>query len=248
MFPIICRVGPFTVYSYGLMLAAAVIVCFLLLSRDAKKSGMNVETISDFVFWMVISGLVGARVFFILLNLDFFIHNPGEMMMIHNGGLAWQGGLLAGGVVALGYMKKKKLPFLATADVVAPYLALGQAIGRIGCFLNGCCYGRAVEWGIYFPVHDVRLHPTQLYATAQLLLVFFILKGFQKVSKSSGRVLALYLMLASLQRFINEFFRADHTEIFLGLSLFQFVSMGIFAAGLLLFVRIKLGSALRPRN
>lgn len=240
MFPVICRIGPVSIYSYGLMLAVAVIVCSLLLSRDAKNFGIHADTVFDLVFWVVVSGLLGARVFFILLNLDFFINNPGEIIMIQNGGLAWQGGLIAGVGVGFGYIRKKNLPLWITLDLAAPYLALGQALGRVGCFLNGCCYGRTVAWGLYFPVHDAHLHPTQLYATAGLLFVFFVLKGFQKFSISAGyaagRVFALYLILASLQRFINEFFRADHTIIFSGLSIFQIMSVAFLAVGIGLFL------------
>ena len=139
MFPVICKFGPFTVYSYGLMLAVAVAVCSILLSRDARKAGIPADTIFDLVFWVMLSGLLGARLFFILTNWDLFAQEPLEMIKIQNGGLSWQGGLILGSLAGMGYVKRKRLPLLQMLDLSAPYLALGQAIGRIGCFLNGCC-------------------------------------------------------------------------------------------------------------
>ena len=162
MIPVIFSLGPVHVYSYGLMLAVAVTVCAFLLKKDAAALNIPGDTLYDLVFWAVAGGLLGARIFFVTLNWDFFSGQPGEIFMIQNGGLAFQGGLLFGSAAAVIYLRLKKLPFWATTDLLAPYLALGQAIGRVGCFLNGCCYGRPFNHGIFFPVHQDYLHPTQL--------------------------------------------------------------------------------------
>ena len=231
MFPIVCQIGPFTVYSYGVMLAVAVMVCTFLLSRDARALGISSEKIFDFVFWVVLSGIAGARLFFILLNFNYFVNNPWEVVMIQKGGLAWQGSLILGTIAALVYIRKQRLPPASFLDIVAPYAALGQAIGRVGCFLNGCCYGKPLVWGIFFPVHQTKLHPTQLYDSLGLLLIFFVLKKYQRLNKIPGRVFILYLILASLQRFIIEFFRADHEILLFGLSIFQVICLVlVFAA------------------
>lgn len=235
MFPTICKIGPLAVHSYGLMLAIAVVVCSLLMSRDAKVFGIKEEIIYDLVFWVTLFGILGARIFFVLLNLELFLNDPKEIIMIQRGGLSWQGGLILGSLTAIWYMRKRKLSFLKTLDLAAPYIALGQAIGRIGCFLNGCCYGREVSWGIYFPVHHANLHPTQLYSAFGLLIIFFVLKKFRNSSGVPGQVFILYLVLASTQRFFVEFFRADHTVLWGRLSIFQFVSLGIFLAGLCVY-------------
>lgn len=227
MCPTILKIGPLTIYSYGLMLAVAVILCSVLLSREARALGIAVETIYDLVFWTVLGGLLGARIFYVLLNLDFFLEAPREIILIQKGGLAWQGGLILGTVTAVVYIQRKRLGLLRMVDLMAPYIALGQAIGRIGCFLNGCCYGREVAWGIYFPVHQARLHPAQLYSSAGLIAAFFILKRFQKTQHQAGQVFVLYLILASFLRFIVEFFRADHAVLWAGLSVFQIVCLGI---------------------
>ncbi len=235
MHPLIGHLGPFTLYSFGLMLALAVVVCSLFLSRDAKAFGISQEIIFDLVFWVILGGIIGARIFFILLNFSDFAANPKEIFMIANGGLAWQGGLVLGALSGLFFVRVKKLPLGLLIDLSAPYLALGQAIGRIGCFLNGCCYGKHASWGVYFPVHQSRLHPTQLYDTVMLTAIFFILKALQKKSLVRGEIFAAYLMLASIERFINEFFRADHVNTAVGLSIFQLVSLGVFIFGFGLF-------------
>jgi phosphatidylglycerol---prolipoprotein diacylglyceryl transferase len=235
MYPIICKIGPLTIYSYGLMLAVAALVCAMLLSRDAKGYSISAEAIFDLTFWTVLGGIIGARIFYIFLNLNFFLYNPLEMVMVQRGGLAWQGGLVLGTVAALGFIRRRHLPLLLLMELSAPYIALGQAIGRLGCFFNGCCYGRAVSWGIYFPTHGSRLHPTQLYDAAGLLFIFGILKIAQRRPGYQGSNFALYLMLASLLRFGVEFFRADHTIVRWGLSIYQLVSLGVGILGMLFY-------------
>ena len=230
MHPIICHIGPLTIYSYGVMLAIAVIVCTYFLQKDARRLNLDAELIFDFVFWVVLSGIIGSRIFYVLLNLSEFRDTPLEILMIHHGGLAWQGGLIFGTVTGLIFLKRKNLPIAKTLDVSCPYAALGQSIGRIGCFLNGCCYGKPLAWGIYFPTHLAKLHPVQLYDSMGLLIVFSILKSYRRVSQKNGEVFILYLVLASVERFFIEFFRGDHKAIFWGLTLFQVISLFIFMA------------------
>lgn len=239
MYPTICTIGPLTIYSYGVMLAMAVIVCTFLLSRDAKKIGIDANLIFDFVFTVVLSGILGARLFFVLLNVDYFFQYPLEVIMIHNGGLAFQGGLIAGIATGLWFIKRKQLHLLQMADLVAPYVALGQSIGRVGCFLNGCCYGRHSDHGIFFPVHADTLHPTQLYSTLGLLAIFFVLKKYKSLSTIPGDTFVLYLLLASILRFTVEFFRADHHFFILGFSVYQIVCIVIFCLSLYVHTRLK---------
>jgi len=239
MFPIICKLGPLTIYTFGLMLATAVLVCTFLLNLDAKKAGLKSEIIFDLTFWLAISGLLGARIFYIILNLPYFIDNPFDVIMIQNGGLAWQGGLIFAGAFGVIFVKKKGLNVPKILDLYAPYLALGQSIGRVGCFFNGCCYGKEVTWGLFFPVHQAHLHPTQLYSTIGLLIIFAILKCFQKTSCFKGEVFVIYLILASLLRFSVEFFRADHEALIFGLSIFQFICLGLILGAIYVYSRFK---------
>ena len=246
MFPIICQFGPVTVYSYGFMLAVAAVVCTFLASRDAKKIGIPPGVIPDFTFGTVVAGILGARLFYILLNFRFFMDHPLEIVMIQNGGLAWHGGLIAATLAGLRFIHRKKLHLPTMFDLVAPYAALGESIGRVGCFLNGCCFGREAAWGIYFPVHDARLHPTQLYAMAGLFILFFILRHYRKIGKIPGDVFVLYLFGASLLRFTIEFFRADHYVLVLGLSVYQWVCVGLIAVAV--YVHLRLKSRTRTRS
>lgn len=246
MFPIICQFGPVTVYSYGFMLAVAAVVCTFLASRDAKKIGIPPGVIPDFTFWTVVAGILGARLFYILLNYRFFMDHPLEIVMIQNGGLAWHGALIAATVVAVRFIRKKGLPLATMLDLIAPYAALGESIGRIGCFLNGCCFGREVAWGIYFPVHDARLYPTQLYAMVGLFILFLILRHYRKIAKIPGDVFVRYLLGASLLRFTIEFFRADHYVLVLGLSVYQWVCVGLIAVAVYVHLRLKSRTRTRP--
>ena len=223
---------PVTIHAYGLLLAIAVLTSTFLLVHDARASNIKPEVIYDLVFWAMVGGIIGARAFYVLLNYPFYAANPYEILMIQKGGLAWQGGLIVGGLATVLFIRGRKLFLPVMLDLCAPYLALGQSIGRIGCLLNGCCYGKAVEWGLYFPVHDARLHPTQIYLSAGYLIIFIILKRYQSSSQIPGLVFASYLILASTLRFFVEFFRADHEILLLGLSIYQFVCLGIFVFAL----------------
>jgi len=214
------------------MMALAFAVCLLLLERQARAQGLDFQKISDLAFWALLGGIIGGRVFYIIFNWDYFADNPAEVIMLHHGGLIWFGGLLFGLIAGIIYCKKQSLPFLKFLDLFAPYLALGQAIGRIGCFLNGCCYGKPVGWGVYFPVHGQRLHPTQLYSFVSLLIIFLILRHLQKSPKINGAVIALYFLLAALERFVVEFFRGDSAAVIFGLTAFQLISLFIFTAAL----------------
>lgn len=207
------------------MMALAVIACSLLLQRTAKKNHLDPNLLFDLIFWVTIAGIVGSRVFFVILNFAYFAKNPLEIIFLNQGGLAWQGGLILATLAGVGFIWHKKMPLLKTLDLVIPYAALGQALGRVGCFLNGCCQGKEWVHGIYFPVYQARLHPTQLYSAFNLLIIFFILKFFQSHNTINGRVFTWYFILASLERFCVQFLRADYAPFFLGLGIFQIINL-----------------------
>lgn len=234
MHPILFTIGPITIYSYGVMLAMAVLVCTYLLSLDAKAYNISQETAYDLVFWCMLWGIIGARIFYVFIEWSYFSSNLLEIPMLQKGGLAWQGGFLGGAVSGVWFARSRKLSLRPLLDLAAPYIALGQSIGRIGCFFNGCCYGKPVAWGIYYPTHHARLYPTQLFETAGLFIIFLILKRAQSKPHEAGFIFVFYLWLAAIERFIVEFYRADHDLLWGNLSLAQYVALGVFASGLVL--------------
>jgi phosphatidylglycerol:prolipoprotein diacylglycerol transferase len=221
------------------MLAIAITVAGWLTARDAKaRLGIEPDTVYDFVFWVVLLGILGARIFYVLLNWEYFLSEPLEIVMVQKGGLAWQGSLLAGLWGGIVYLKRKKLPLWKFLDIAAPYLALGHAIGRIGCLLNGCCYGKPAAWGIYFPLFEARLIPTQIFMSLGQVTIFLVLRAFQPKARHDGQVFVWYLLLSAVERFVIEFFRADH-QLYYGLSVFQYICIVIFLAALVAHERLR---------
>lgn len=210
------------------MLAIAIFTVSFLAGRRAHVIGLSKDTIYDFSFWMILSGIIGCRLFYIFLNFSYFIDNPSELIMVQHGGLAWQGGLIFGLFTAVVYTKKKRISFFKFADFVSPYIALGQSIGRWGCLLNGCCYGKELQWGIYDSVRGIHVHPTQIYLSIAAFVSFLILRAFYKKNKIEGRTFVLFFLIEAVSRFVIEFFRADHEILWAGLSIFQIVCIFLF--------------------
>jgi phosphatidylglycerol:prolipoprotein diacylglycerol transferase len=239
MHPILFKIGSFPIHSYGVMIALAVLVCSYFLSIDAKRYNISQEIAYDLFFWCILGGFLGARIFYIFIEWPDFSDNLLQILMIWNGGLAWQGGFLGGVLAGVWFARRKKLSLRPLLDLAAPYIALGQSIGRIGCFFNGCCYGKPVSWGIYFPAHNARLYPTQLFECVGLFIIFLILKKAQTKPHQAGFIFVFYLWLAAIERFIVEFYRGDTIPFWLGLSLAQYVALAVFAAGLVLMKVFK---------
>lgn len=238
MLPEICHIGSFTIYAYGLMLVLAFFVCAYLSSLKARKENLDPELIFNLLFLVFIFGLIGSRVFYVLINADFYLSHPLEMIMLQHGGMAWFGGLIFGTTAAVLFIKKHKMKLLKTLDLLAPFIALGQAIGRIGCLLNGCCFGWESRFGIYFKVFDKVLIPTQLYSSLLLLLIFIFLRFKQDRQHLPGEILCSYLFLYSLKRFFIEFLRNDSPRNFCGLTIFQILSLMMFFVSLGIFIKL----------
>jgi len=227
MYPEICKIGPFTIYSYGLMLAVSFIVSSVLASLQAKRINISPDIIFNLTFIAFISGIVGARSFYIIENLGYYIKRPLEIIMLQHGGLSWFGGLILGIFAGIIYLKSKNLPLYKILDLVIPFVALAQAIGRVGCFLNGCCFGKT-------------LIPIQIYSSLILICIFIVLRLLQDRPHKDGQIFFIYLILYSVKRFFIEFWRADNEIILLRLTLFQIISVVIFFLSILkLFTIIK---------
>lgn len=239
MHPIICTFGPFTVFSYGFMLVIAFLVSAFLMKEQAKKEGIDPETVFNLSFNVFVFGVIGARLFYIIENAGFYLRNPIEIIRLQSGGLSWFGGLFAGVIFAVIYLKKKKISLCKILDLAAPFLALGEAIGRIGCLLNGCCYGKVSNFGLFFDVHGQTLIPTQIYSSILLLAIFVILRRSQDKPHLQGQIFYSYLLLYSIKRFSIEFLRQDNPPVFFGLTLFHLISAAIFIFALVKLLKIK---------
>lgn len=238
MLPEICKIGPFTIYAYGLMLVLGFFTSAYLAARQAKREQADSEQIFNLLFWIFIFGIIGSRVFYVLNNFVFYWQHPWEIIMLQHGGMAWFGGLIFGSTSALLIIRKHKMNLFLTLDLLAPFIALGQAIGRIGCLLNGCCFGREAEFGIYFKVFDQVLIPTQLYSSLLLLLIYVLLRIRQEHKHSPGEILCSYLFLYSLKRFLIEFLRNDTPRDFWGLTIFQVLSLAMFLLSVGIFIKL----------
>ena len=247
MYPILFRLGPLTIYSYGVMSALAFLVGILLALRQAKKEGISPEIILDLAFWILISGLIGARIVYVMVNFKGYLQNPLEIIMYQKGGLVFYGGFIAAVIVGILFLKRKHLEVWKIVDIVAPSVALGHSIGRIGCFLNGCCYGREASppWGIKFPPESPAgmtgypVIPTQLYSALSLLIIFFILRSKRRKKKFTGEIFWLYLVLYPLFRFFLEILRGDPRGHIFFLSTSQFLSIFIFIIGIMMFKKFS---------
>ncbi len=224
MIPIVFKLGPLTLHSYGLMMALGVGFALWFLYVQAKKQGLDTLKLIDAAFYTILISLVGAKLVLFLSNFDYYTSYPGELFALAKSGGVFQGGLAIGALFALWYFRRKKIPTWKTADIIAPALALGHGFGRIGCFAAGCCYGRACDepWGVVFHndySHNltgiplgVQLHPVQLYEAALNFLNFVVLFVILRRKKFDGRVFSLYIINYSIIRYFTEFFRGDHPD------------------------------------
>ena len=246
MHPIILQCGPVTLFSYGLMVALAFLVGTFLAQREGTLQGISSQKMMDFALCLVIFGIVGARFLYVVRNFSFYAADPIEILMIHKGGLSFFGGLILA-VLGCGlYLRLNKLPALKFLDVWAPYVALGQAIGRIGCLLNGCCYGSisSSAFAIYFPDDFLPRHPVQIYSSLLLLCLYVVLRVWQikkrGALKFSGELFFTYLLCYGVIRFSLEYLRGDHVPIVFGLTFFQLISiLIILISGSFLWIKKK---------
>jgi len=224
MHPVLLKLGPLTVHTYGFLMALGVALGLWFIYRQAKKAGLDAERIMDAAFYTVLVSLAGAKLALLAGNFSYYTSYPRELLSLARSGGVFQGGLFFGVVFALWYFRRKKIPTWPTADIVVPALALGHGFGRIGCFLAGCCYGRACDlpWAVTFHdeyAHDLTgiplgtaLHPVQLYESVLNFLNFAVLYLALRRKTFPGQVFGLYIINYSVIRFITEYFRGDHSD------------------------------------
>lgn len=252
MYPTLIEIGSFKLASYGVMTALAYGVSIFYLNLSRKKMELDSDTFWNLVFAIVVGALIGGKLLYVILFWQDMGSAFGERLIQSiksiRSGFVFVGGLIGGAAMFYWYAQRKNLKFLKLADYISPALALGHAIGRIGCFLAGCCHGNPTNFclGVKFKdpnalvppgYNNIAVHPTQLYETAGNLIIFAVLilalKNKEKSAKPNGIVLALYLSLYAVLRFIIEFFRGDARGTFLfGLSPSQNISVLLFITGL----------------
>lgn len=239
--PIAFQIGPITVRWYGVLMSLSLALGTYLAYREASRQKIDPEHILNLVIIAAPAGFIGARLYYVIFSWDFYKHNPKEIIAIWHGGLAIHGALIAGVVVGCFFVKKYQLSFWKLADIVAPSLILGQAIGRWGNFFNQEAYGYPTDlpWAIY--IDGAYRHPTFLYESLWDFSVFFFLLWFRRrKSTREGEVFLSYAALYSLGRLVIEGFRTD--SLMLGpIRVAQLVSAVAIIAGfaLILYRRRK---------
>ena len=256
MVPKLISIGKFFVPTYGTLVALGFLLGLWITLRLARRAKLPIEPVTNLAIYCALAGLVGAKLFMILFDFREYWADPKSLFSLSTLQAAgvYQGGFLLALLTAILYMRHNHLPAWATCDVFAPGLAAGQAIGRLGCFAAGCCWGTACDrpWAVTFKnveAHEltsvplgIPLHPAQLYEVLADALNFAILYWMSGRSHRSGSIIAWYLVLYSSARFAIEFFRFHEQGLHFGLSLTQWISLATLAAGVALLVARRGGA------
>lgn len=212
MHPTLFTIGTFKVPTFGFLLVIAFYVGLLLAQRRAHKYGLTANQVSDAAFWALIAGILGARIVYIALNWRDYASNPSQLLTLQFQGLTSFGGLFFGMIAFAVWCQRAKVPFLTMMDLIAPSFLVSHAIGRVGCFFNGCCFGTecppGFPLGVQFPGHDHLHHPAQLYDTFFNLVAFGFVLWFANRRPVIGQVFSMFLIVHGIARFTYEFWRA----------------------------------------
>ncbi|MEL7647797.1 MAG: prolipoprotein diacylglyceryl transferase [Sedimentibacter sp.] len=239
MDPVAFTIFGIDIMWYGVLISLGVLLGVIFALRECKRIGFKEDDLLDFLLVAIPSAIVGARAYYVIFSWDYYSKNPGEIINIRNGGLAIHGALIAGVIVGVLFCRIRKINVLKLLDIVMPSVALGQAIGRWGNFINQEAHGGPTNlpWGIM--VNGQKVHPTFLYESIFDFCIFLFLMWFRKNKKTTdGQVLGLYLILYSAGRFLVEGLRTD-SLMFLGMRVAQLISLASVLAGVLLLLYIK---------
>jgi phosphatidylglycerol:prolipoprotein diacylglycerol transferase len=251
-------VGQLTLYTYGVLLAAAYLLGLKLAMVRAKQRGLDDNRVLDLGIYIIISALIGAKLLLLVTDFGTFAADPRELVTLLRSGGVFYGGLILAVAVALVYIQRVGLPLWTTCDVFAPGIALGHVVG---CLFAGCCYGKPTTkaWGITFtdpfaaanvgtPLNQP-LHPTQLYeAGAELLILGVLLWTERRGRPFAGRTFWLYMLLYAISRFIIEFFRGDERGMVFVFSTSQFISLLLAPLALVMLVYLSRAETPEPKR
>jgi len=236
MDPVCFTLFGWPIYWYGIMMLVAFLVALAHLAWLGRREGRPPGMASEFVVWIMFAGILGARVAYVLGNLRFFLESPGEIIRLDHGGLAYYGGFTGAALAVMLFARFRRVPLWALADWITGALPLAHAIGRVGCFLNGCCYGRPSQapWAVFS--HDALRQPVQLYEAAFNVALYGLLLWAWPRRRRDGDLLALYLVTYPVGRFLLEFLRGDERLHWLGLNVAQDYSLLLLALGVALWL------------
>jgi phosphatidylglycerol---prolipoprotein diacylglyceryl transferase len=247
MHPIAFQLGTLSIRWYGVLVAIGFLVGLWTASRRCVRYGLHPQQIADCGPWLIIGVIIGARALYVATywNESFAGQPFKEIFMVQHGGLVYYGGLIGAVIANILYCSIRKVPLWKFADAMAPSIALGYVFGRIGCLMNGCCYGRACDapWAITFPAtvpetHGLPVHPTQIYDSLLNLVLYGFLAWLYRRKKFDGQVFAAYLICYAFTRSFVEYFRGDYNTDHIHAGFFtpaQLVSVAILVTGIVLF-------------
>ena len=253
--------GEITIYTYGVLLAAAYLLGLKLAMVRAQARGLDGAKVLDLGIYIIISALIGAKLLLVVTDFRTFQEDPRELLTLARSGGVFYGGLILAVTVALWYIRRTGLPLWTTCDAFAPGIALGHVVGRFGCLFAGCCYGKptSMPWGITFtdPFAEANvgtplgmaLHPTQLYeAGAELLILIVLLTTERKGRPFPGRTFWLYMLLYAISRFIIEFYRGDPRGSVGMFSTSQFISILLAPLAIVMLVSLARRESPAPKK
>ena len=249
MFPDLFSIGPLTIHTYGLFVAIGFAVAILVAIKVGKAQGIHPEQVMDMGFITILFAIIGSRLMYVIINFSYYKNHPMDIFRIWQGGLIFSGGLITVFLAMGWYLKRHHLSFWKTGDLWAPSIAIGQSIGRIGCFMAGCCYGKPTEmkWEVVFthphslaPL-NIPLHPTQLYSSFSGLIIFLVLLVLHAKKQFKGQVILWFLILHSTARLLIERFRGDDRGLIPGsdMSMTQLVTFLILIASVVTLIVLK---------
>src|SRR3954452_2969884 len=262
MFPKLITVGSFYIPTYGVLVALGFLAGLTVALRLTKRVGLASENVTNLAVYCAMAGILGAKLFMFLFDFGDYFRNPGQIFTLETLQAAgvFHGGLIAALIFAAVYIRRQGLPALKTMDAFAPGIAIGQAVGRSGCFAAGCCWGRQCDlpWGVRFrsnfaspvPLNET-LHPVQLYESfADFAIFVFLYRKFGSGEKN-GAIIGYYLVLYSIARFIIEFYR-EHEQSLVGpFSITQWLALGLLIVGAAFLLRSStqdVVGATKPRS
>lgn len=246
MYPILFKFGPLTIYTYGVFVFLGVISGLYVVLKEARRDNLPQEVFLNIAFWGIIFSFLGARALYIILNWGNFLKDPWRMIFSRSG-FVFYGGFISGSLTVYLLTRKNKISFFKFSDIASLGIALGHSLGRLGCFFNGCCFGKPTSsfLGILFPPYSLaglqgqKVIPTQLISFFFLMMLFIYLRKLKRKKKFDGQVFIHYLFMYGVFRFIIEFFRADKRGEIFSLPPSQFISLLVIISALGLTLRLK---------